>query len=254
MVSLDLFVLRMSANKRYSGEDVLDGLMQQPHLHSTFQYYPCSYGLGHDLDSAPVGESEKPQHVLVFAEKRQPVPKLIRSIPYYIQEPPDGKWEINLTVLKSGEDLSGVEPEKGLGHKVVSSKGWTELPSHNIEIPFDTSKTDFGIPRHDDKGQPTHREACVYLLLELRGIEFVVHAMGGWDGKESVSFRNLHTAKRQGYQVNGFDDKAKYFHVVTSTAIRILEGTDADPIGTFESDACHWNERNSNMNCRFGDG
>src|SRR5437762_5817660 len=110
----DLFVLGICANKGYSGEDVLDGLMQQPHLHSTINNFPCNYGLGQDLDSASVGESDKPEHILVFAEKGEQVPKFIRSIPYYIPEPLDGKWEINLTILKSSKDLSGVQPEKGL--------------------------------------------------------------------------------------------------------------------------------------------
>jgi len=64
-----------------------------------------------DLDNVSVGENDKPQHVLVFAEKNDRVPRVIHSIPYYIPEPQDGKWEINLTILKSYKDLSGVELE-----------------------------------------------------------------------------------------------------------------------------------------------
>lgn len=114
---------RMSGDKTCSGEDVLDGLMQQPHLFSTIRHFPCNYGFWQDLESASVGASEKPQHILVFAEKGQQVPKFMQSIPYYIPEPLDGRWEINLTILKSSRDLSGLQPESGLGHKVVSTRG-----------------------------------------------------------------------------------------------------------------------------------
>jgi len=55
----------------------------------------------------------------------------------------------------------------------------------NIEIPFNTSIENFGIQRFDDQNRPTHREACIYLslLLELRIIQFVIHAIGGLDGR-----------------------------------------------------------------------
>jgi len=68
------------------------------------------------------------------------------------------------------------------------------------------------------------------LALKFQGIQFDVHAMGRLDGKEDVSFRNLQTSKRQGYEVHGFNDTRKYFHVTTYTPTRILEGTQADPI------------------------
>jgi hypothetical protein len=243
-------MLVICANKGYSGEDVLDGLMQQPHLHNTVNIFPCNYGLGQDLDSAKVGTSEKPKHVLVLAEKGKQVPKFIRSIPYYIQEPEDGKWEINLTILKSSKDLSGIQPEKGLDHKVVSAAdGWTELPAHNIVLPFDTSIEDFGIQCFDDQARPTHREACVYLVLELRGIQCVIHAIGRRHGKEDVSCRNVLAFKSRGYQVHGFDDTTKYFHVRKSTPTRILGGSEEEPIGKKTTHAIGVNA-DSNVNHR----
>jgi hypothetical protein len=221
----------------YSGEDVLDGLKLQPKLHNTTQKFQSNYGLGHDLDSEAVDESDKPQHVLVFAEKDKRVPNVIPSIPYYIREPLDGKWEINLTILKSGKDLSGLQPEEGLNRKIDGIDGWTELPTQNIVIPFDTSTEDFGIQRFDSGGRrPTYREACVYLLLQFQGIQFVVHARGRLDGKEDVGFRNLHTSKRNGYQVDGYDDATKYFRVVRSTPTRVLGDTVAEPVGRCEND------------------
>jgi hypothetical protein len=197
-----------------------------------------------------VGESDKPQHVLVFAEKNEEVPLYISSIPYYIPEPQDGKWEINLTILKSSKDLSDVQPEDGLNCKVVSADGWTELPTHNIEIPFDTSIENFGIQRFDDEDRPTHREACVYLLLELRGIQFAVHALGGLDGKENERLRKLHTFKRQGYNVHGFDDTKKYYHVITSTPTKILGGTAVEPIGKCEAISAIVTNAHPNVHCR----
>jgi len=224
----------VSANKRYSGEDVIDGLMQQPRLHSTIKNFPCNYSFGHDLSNAPVGKSNKPRHVLIFAEKGEEVPQYISSIPYYIHEPPDGKWEMNVTILKSMMDLSNMDVDEEVGHKVVSTEDWTELPARNIELPFNTALEDFGIQCYDDDGEPTHLEACVRLLLELRGIQFVVHALGRLDGKDDGKLRNLHSFKRHGYQVHGFDDSTTYFHLITSTPTRILEGSKSKPIGMWK--------------------
>jgi hypothetical protein len=78
--------------------------------------------------------------------------------------------------------------------------------------------------------------------LELRGIQFVTHAIGRWNGKEDVGLRNARTTKRLGYGVDGFGDTTKYFHVIASTPTTILRGTEAEPIGTGESDAFGWNE------------
>jgi hypothetical protein len=122
-----------------SGEDVLDGLKQQPQIRSTIQDFQSNYGLPQDLPDAAVGETDKPQHVLVIAEKGTRVPDVISSIPYYIPQPPDGKWEMDLTILKSDKDLSGIEPTKGLNHKEVTADGWVQLPIHRIPLPFDNS-------------------------------------------------------------------------------------------------------------------
>jgi hypothetical protein len=100
-----------------SGEDVLDGLKQQPSIRSTIQDFQFNYGLPQDLPDVAVGETDKPQHVLVIAEKGTRAPDVISSIPYYIPQPSDGKWEMDLTILKSDTDLSGIEPTKGLNHK-----------------------------------------------------------------------------------------------------------------------------------------
>lgn len=186
-----------------------------------------------------MGKSDKPQHVLVFAEKNEQIPDATSSIPYYIPEPPDGQWEINLTILRSAKNLSGIRPEKGLNHKVVSADGWRELPPHNIVIPFDTSIKDFGIQCFDAKGRPTYREACVYLLLQLRGIQLAVHAIGRLDGKEDVGLRNLKAIKRLGYEVNSFGDSPKYFHKMTFTPTRILGESEMEQIGRCESSASH---------------
>ena len=48
-------------------------------------------------------------------------------------------------ILKSSKDLSDVQPKDRLNCKVVSADGQTELPTHNIEIPFNTSIENFGI-------------------------------------------------------------------------------------------------------------
>ena len=225
MVNIEVLSDRESADKRYSSEDILDGLKQQPHLRSTIERFPCNYGLGHDLDSVSVGKSDKPQHVLVFAEMNDRVPKFLDSIPYYILKPQDGKWEIDLTILKSNKDLSDEELQEGLERKIVSGDGWTPLPIRTIELPFNSSIKDFGVQRCDDEGNAAPLEACVYLLLEFQGIQFDIHAMGRLDGKEDRSLRNLRTSKRQGYEVHGVQDTRKYFHMITSTPTRILEGT-----------------------------
>ncbi|KAF1994149.1 hypothetical protein P154DRAFT_539797 [Amniculicola lignicola CBS 123094] len=84
-------------NPKNSCEDVLDSLKQQPHIHSTIQDFQFNYGLPQDLPNVGVGETDKPQHVLVIGEKGTQVPDIISSIPYYIPQPPDGKWEMDLT-------------------------------------------------------------------------------------------------------------------------------------------------------------
>jgi hypothetical protein len=82
--------------------------------------------LPQDLLETAVGESDKPQHVLVLAEKGTRVPNVISSIPYYIPQPHDEEWEINLMILKSDKNLSNIEPTKGLNHKQVSAGSWIE--------------------------------------------------------------------------------------------------------------------------------
>ena len=101
-------MLGISTNKRYSGEDVLDGIMQQPYLYSTIINFLCNYGLGQDLNSASMGKSNNLEYVLVFAEKGKQVLKFIYSILYYIPKPLDGKWEINFTILKLSRGLFSV--------------------------------------------------------------------------------------------------------------------------------------------------
>lgn len=64
-----------------SGEDVLDGLKQQPHIRSTIQDFQFDYGLPQDLADVAVGETDKPQYGLVIAEKDARVPDVIISIP-----------------------------------------------------------------------------------------------------------------------------------------------------------------------------
>jgi hypothetical protein len=219
-----------------SGEDVLDGLKQQPHIRSTIQDFQFNYGLPQDLPDAAVGETDKPQHVLVIAEKGTRVPDVISSIPYYIPQPSDGKWEMNLTILKSDKDLSGIEPNQGLNHKEDIVDGWTELPTHQITLPFDNSIRNFGVPSVDANDKPVIN-GCVYILIELRGIQFVIHAIGRLNGKEDVGLRNSRTTKRLGYGVDEFGDTSKYFHVIASTPTKSLRGTEVDPIGTWRSNA-----------------
>ncbi len=190
---------------RQSGKDVLDGLKQQPHIRSTIQDFQFNYGLPQD----------KPQHVLVIAEKGTRVPDVISSIPYYIPQPPDGKWEMDLTILKSDKDLSGIEPTKGLNHKEVTADSWTELPSHRIALPFDNSIENFGVSSVDTDEKPVIN-GCVYILIELRGIQFVIYAIGRLNGKEDAGLRNSRTTKRLGYGVDEFGDTSKYFHVIAS--------------------------------------
>ena len=233
MVSFPL-VLRMRSNMA-SGEDVLDGLKQQPSIRSTIQDFQFNYGLPQDLPDVAVGETDKPQHVLVIAEKDTRVPDVILSIPYYIPQPSDGKWEMDLTILKSDMDLSGIEPTKGLNHKEVTADGWTELPTHRITLPFDDSLRNFGVTSADVDGSPI-ANGCVYILIELRGIQFVIHAIGRLNGEEDVGLHNSRTTKRLGYGVDEFGDTSQYFHVITSTPIRLLQGTEAEHIGTCGND------------------
>jgi len=216
-------------DNRDSGEDVLDGLKQQPQLRSTIQDFQFNYGLPLDLPDVAVGESDKPQHVSVIAEMGKRVPDVIPSIPYYIPRPHDGEWEINLTVLKSDKDLSDIEPTEGLNRKEVSADGWTELHTHRISLPFDNSIKNFGVSGVGADGKRIIN-GCVYILLELRGIQFVIHAIDRLNGKEDVGLRNSRTTKRLGYGVDEFGDTTKYFHIVTSTPTRILRGTEAEPI------------------------
>ncbi|KAF2839911.1 hypothetical protein M501DRAFT_991901 [Patellaria atrata CBS 101060] len=184
--------------KNPCGEDVLDGLKQQPQIRSTIQDFQSNYGLPQDLPDAAVGETDKPQHVLVIAEKGTRVPDVISSIPYYIPQPPDGKWEMDLTILK-------------------------------IPLPFDNSLGNFGVSSLDADDKPVIN-GCVYILIELRGIQFVIHAIGRLNGKEDVGLRNSRTTKRLRYGVDEFGDTSKYLHVIASTPIRILQGTVAEPI------------------------
>jgi hypothetical protein len=197
--------------------------------------------LPQDLPDAAVGETDTPQHVLVIAEKGMRIPDVISSIPYYIPQPPDGRWEMDLTILKSSKDLSNIEPTKGLNRKEVTVDGWTELPNHRIALPFDHSRENFGVQSGDANDKPIIH-GCVYILIELRGIQFVIHAVGRLNGKEDVGLRNSRTTKRLGYGVDEFGDTSKYFHVIASTPTRILGGTEAEPIGTCRSDAYYRNE------------
>lgn len=213
---------------------MLDGLKQQPHIRSTIQDFQFNYGLPQDLPDAVVRATDKPQHVLVIGEKGNRVPDIIASIPYYIPQPPDGDWEIDLTILKSDRDLSGVELTKGLDRKEVSVDGWTELPSHKISLPFNTSFRNFKLRDVDVKGQSVIN-GYVYILIELRGVQFVIHAIGRLDGKEDVGLRNSRTIKRLGYGVDEFGDTSKYFHVMRSTPITILQGTEVDAIGKLDN-------------------
>jgi len=88
---------------------------------------------------------------------------------------------MDLTILKSDKDLSGIEPIKGLNHKEVTADGWTELPTHRIALPFDNSPGNFGVSSVDADDKPVIN-GCVYILIELRGIQFVIHAIGRLNG------------------------------------------------------------------------
>jgi len=88
---------------------------------------------------------------------------------------------MDLTILKSDKDLSGIEPIKGLNHKEVTADGWTELPTHRIALPFDNSPGNFGVLSVDADDKPVIN-GCVYILIELRGIQFVIHAIGRLNG------------------------------------------------------------------------
>lgn len=136
---------------------------------------------------------------------------------------------MDLTILKLDKDLSGVKPTKGLNYKEVTANGWTELPTYRIPLPFNNSLGNFGVSSIDVNNKPIIN-GCVYILIELRGIQFVIHAIGRLNGKEDIGLRNSRTTKRLGYGVNEFGDTLKYFHVIASTPIRILQGTKAEPI------------------------
>jgi hypothetical protein len=143
---------------------------------------------------------------------------------------------MDLTILKSDKNLSGIEPTTGLNHKEVTADGWTELPAHRIALPFDNSIGNFGVSSVDADDKPVIN-GCVYILIELRGIQFVIHAIGRLNGKEDVGLRNSRTTKRLGYGVDEFGDTSEYFHVIASTPVRILQGTEAEPIGMYGSNA-----------------
>lgn len=64
-----------------------------------------------------------------------------------------------------------------------------------------------------------------------------MHAIGRLDGKEDVGLHNSRTTNRLGYGVDEFGDTSQYFHVIASNPMRLLQGTEAEPIGTYESDA-----------------
>jgi len=130
--------------------------------------------------------------------------------------------EMDLTISKSHKDLSGVESTKGLDHKEVTADGWTELLTHRIALPFDISLGNFGVSSVDTDDKPIIN-GCVYILIELRGIQFVIHTIGRLNGKEDVGLRNSRTTKRLGYGVDEFGDTSKYSHVIASTSIRILQ-------------------------------
>ena len=87
----------------------------------------------------------------------------------------------------------------------------------------------------DADGKPVVN-GCVYILIELRGIQFVIHAIGRLNGEEDVGLHNSRTTKRLGYGVGEFGDTSQYFHVITSTPIRLLQGTEAEHIGTCGND------------------
>lgn len=141
---------------------------------------------------------------------------------------------MDLTILKLDKDLSGIEPIKVLNYKEVTADGWTELLTYRIPLPFNNSLGNFGVSSVDTDNKPVIN-GCVYILIELRGIQFVIHAIGRLNSKEDVGLRNSRTTKRLRYRVNEFRDTSKYFHVVTSTPIRILQGTKTEPIGTYRS-------------------
>jgi len=132
---------------------------------------------------------------------------------------------MDLTIPKSDKDLSGIEPTTGLNHKEVTADSWTELPTHRISLLFDRSVGNFGVSGVDADDKPVIN-GCVYILIELRGIQFVIHAIGRLNGKEDVCLRDARTIKRPGYGVDEFGDTSKYFHVILSTPIRILQGTE----------------------------
>lgn len=166
------------------------------------------------------------------------VPDVIPSIPYCTPQPHDGEWEINLTILKSDKDLSDVEPTERLNRKEVSADGWTELPAHKIALPFDNSGEKFGVSGVDADGKPIIN-GCVYHSLRIARNSIRNSCHWSLNGKEDVGLRNSRTNKRLVYRVDDFGDTTKYFYVITSTPTRILRGTEAEPIGTCESDACH---------------
>jgi len=123
-----------------------------------------------------------------------------------------------------------------LNHKEATADGWAELPAHRIVLLFDNSLGNFGVSSVDADDKPVIN-GCVYILIELRGIQFVIHAIGRLNGKEDVGLRNSRTIKCLGYGVDEFGDTSKYFHVISSTPIRMLQGTETEPIGTYGSEA-----------------
>jgi hypothetical protein len=163
----------------------------------------------------------------------QLVPDVIPAVRYDIRQPADGKWEIDVTILKSSMDLSLVEVEKNWIYKIVDVDGWSKLAVHQVALPFDNSIGSVGTLCHDSGGRPYY-EACVYVLLQPRGMQFVVHAFERKDGTDDTALRNLRSFKKLGYEVDTFNDTSKYFHTKIFTPTRLLEGTRMDPIGKCE--------------------
>ena len=128
---------------------------------------------------------------------------------------------MDLTILKSDKDLSGVEPIKGLNYKEVTADEQTELLIYRIPFPFNNSLGNFRVSSIDIDEKPIIN-GYIYIFIELQGIQFVIYTINHLNSKEDISLYNSYTTKHFRYGVNKFRDTLKYFYIIASTPIRIL--------------------------------
>jgi hypothetical protein len=140
---------------------------------------------------------------------------------------------MDLTILKSGKNLSDIEPIRSLNYKKVTVDSWTELLTYRIALSFDHLLGNFEI-HSVDVNNKLLIHGYIYILIKLREIQFVIYAISLMNSKENIDLRNTRITKWLGYGVDKFEDTLKYFHVISSTPTRLLGGTEVDPIGIYK--------------------